>query len=209
MRNELIFGVIFLVSLGSILILNNKKSDSQDIIDLDNLRVATFAGGCFWCMEASFEAIDGVIEAISGYAGGRFENPSYEQVIRGQTGHLESVQVYYDPDLVSYEELLEVFWRRIDPTDSEGQFVDKGSQYQTAIFYHDDEQKSLAEINKEQLESSGIFDNPIVTEIRPYTTFYKAEEYHQDYYKKNVLRYKTYAELSGREDFFEKYWETK
>jgi methionine-S-sulfoxide reductase len=209
MKNEVVFGAILLVALGSWIFLNNRQSESQTNIDFESLKVATFAGGCFWCMEASFEAREGVIEAISGYSGGTTENPSYEQVTQGLSGHLEAVQVYYDPELVSYEELLEIFWRNIDPTDNEGQFADKGSQYRTAIFYHDNEQKNSAEIAKDQLESSGIFNKPIITEIRPYSTFYKAEEYHQDYYMKNVLRYNTYKKLSGREDFFDKYWKPK
>jgi peptide methionine sulfoxide reductase msrA/msrB len=209
MRNELVLGAIILVALGSWMILNPKKADSVEEVDFENLKVATLAGGCFWCIEASFEAQEGVAEAISGYSGGTVENPTYAQVTSGQTGHLEAVQVYYDPTIVSYEELLEVFWRNIDPTDNEGQFADKGPQYRTAIFYHDEEQKVLAEEEKDQLESSGIFDKPIVTEIRPYKTFYQAEDYHQDYYKKNVLRYNTYKELSGRPDFFEKYWNNK
>ena len=209
MRNEFVLGAIVLVALGSWMILNQKKADSIDEVDFENLKVATFAGGCFWCIEASFEAREGVVEAISGYAGGTVENPTYAQVTSGQTGHLEAVQVYYDPEIVSYEELLDIFWRSIDPTDNEGQFADKGSQYRTAIFYHDEEQRVLAEDYKNQLESSGIFDKPLVTEIRTYTTFYQAEEYHQDYYKKNVLRYNTYKELSGRLDFFEKYWNIK
>jgi peptide methionine sulfoxide reductase msrA/msrB len=209
MRNEFVLGAIVFVALGSWMIINQKKTDSVDEVDFENLKVATFAGGCFWCMEASFEAREGVVEAISGYSGGTVENPTYAQVTSGQTGHLEAVQVYYDPERVSYEELLDIFWRSIDPTDNEGQFADKGSQYRTAIFYHDEEQRTLAEENKNQLESSAIFDKPLVTEIRPYIKFYQAEEYHQDYYKKNVLRYKTYEESSGRPDFFKKYWTNK
>ena len=209
MRNEFVLVVIVLVALGSWMILNQKTGASIEEVDFENLEVATFAGGCFWCMEASFEAQEGVVEAISGYTGGTVENPTYAQVTSGQTGHLEAVQVYYDPEMVSYEELIDIFWRSIDPTDNEGQFTDKGSQYRTAVFHHDEEQQSLAERSKDQLDSSGIFEKPIVTEIRLYETFYQAEEYHQDYYKKNVLRYNTYEEGSGRPDFFEKYWDKK
>ena len=209
MRNEFIFGVIVLVTLGSWITLNNKKGDIIEEVDFENLKVATFAGGCFWCMEASFEAREGVEEAISGYTGGTVEDPTYAQVTSGQTGHYEAVQVYYEPEIVSYEVLLDVFWRSIDPTDNEGQFADKGTQYRAAIFYHDEEQRALAEEDKDQLDSSGIFDKPIVTEIHPYITFYQAEEYHQDYYKKNVMGYNSYKELSGRLDFFEKYWNSK
>lgn len=209
MRNEFVLGAVVLVALGSWIAINQKKVDIKDTVDYENLKVATFAGGCFWCMEASFEAREGVVEAISGYTGGTVEHPTYAQVTSGQSGHLEAVQVYFDPEIVNYEELLDVFWRSIDPTDNEGQFTDKGTQYRTAIFYHDEEQRALAEENKNQLVSSDIFDKPIVTEIRPYTTFYQAEDYHQDYYKKNVLRYNSYKEGSGRPDFFEKYWDNK
>lgn len=209
MRNEFVLGAVVLVALGSWIAINQKKVDIKDTVDYENLKVATFAGGCFWCMEASFEAREGVVEAISGYTGGTIEHPTYAQVTSGQSGHLEAVQVYFDPEIVNYEELLDVFWRSIDPTDNEGQFTDKGTQYRTAIFYHDEEQRALAEENKNQLVSSDIFDKPIVTEIRPYTTFYQAEDYHQDYYKKNVLRYNSYKEGSGRPDFFEKYWDNK
>jgi peptide methionine sulfoxide reductase msrA/msrB len=209
MRNEFVLGAVVLVALGSWIAINQKKVDIKDTVDYESLKVATFAGGCFWCMEASFEAREGVVEAISGYTGGTVEHPTYAQVTSGQSGHLEAVQVYFDPEIVNYEELLDVFWRSIDPTDNEGQFTDKGTQYRTAIFYHDEEQRALAEENKNQLVSSDIFDKPIVTEIRPYTTFYQAEDYHQDYYKKNVLRYNSYKEGSGRPDFFEKYWDNK
>ncbi|MFQ5929488.1 MAG: peptide-methionine (S)-S-oxide reductase MsrA, partial [Acidobacteriota bacterium] len=150
--------------------------------------IATWAGGCFWCVEADFEKVAGVTEAISGYAGGDESNPTYEQVSSGRTGHVEAVQVMFDPTQVSYSELLEVFWKHVDPTDNKGQFVDRGGQYRTAIFYHDETQKRLAEKSKKALAASGIFDRPIVTEIRPLKRFYKAEEYHQDYYKNHAIR---------------------
>lgn len=178
----------------------------EEIGDLSDNEVATFAGGCFWCMEAAFEAVDGVTEAISGYTGGTVENPTYQQVSSGSTGHLEAVQVYYDPASVSYNELVDVFWRNINPTDAGGQFVDRGSQYATAIFYHDEEQREVAEASKEALGHSGVFDEPIVTGIIEFSVFYEAEEYHQDYYKKNVLNYKLYSRGSGREDFIEQHW---
>ena len=167
---------------------------------------ATFAGGCFWCVEADFEKVDGVVEAISGYAGGHEQNPTYEQVSSGKTGHVEAVQVVYDPAKVTYKELLDFFWRHIDPTDSDGQFVDRGSQYRTVIFYQNDEQRRLAEKSKERLAESGRFDKPIVTQIIPLKKFYKAEDYHQDYYKKNPLRYKFYRYRSGRDQFLKKVW---
>jgi peptide methionine sulfoxide reductase msrA/msrB len=170
------------------------------------IEMATFAGGCFWCTEADFEKVPGVVKVISGYTGGRKENPSYEEVSSGTTGHVEAVQVYYDPARVSYKELLNWFWRHVDPTDPGGQFVDRGSQYRSAIFYHNEEQKRLAEKSKEALEKSGKFDKPIVTEIIKFDKFYEAEEYHQDYYKKNPLRYKYYRYASGRDQFLEKVW---
>ncbi len=172
----------------------------------DRYERATFAGGCFWCMEKPFEHLKGVKEVISGYTGGDKKNPTYEEVSSGNTGHREAVQVIYDPKEVSYQELLEVFWRQIDPTDPGGQFVDRGSQYTTAIFYHNPEQKKLAEESKRILEESGIFKRPIVTEILPATEFYPAEEYHQDYYKKNPYRYRIYRFGSGRDRFLESVW---
>ena len=167
---------------------------------------ATFAGGCFWCVEADFEKIDGVIEAVSGYTGGTVENPSYEQVSSGTTGHLEAVQVTYDPDKVSYRQLLEVFWRHIDPTDAGGQFVDRGPQYRSAIFYHAQAQKEMAESSKQDLAQSGKFDRPIATEILPLQTFYPAEDYHQDYWRNNPVRYRFYRMGSGRDQFLHQTW---
>ena len=172
----------------------------------DSEAVATFAGGCFWCMEPPFEKLDGVREAVSGYTGGNVENPSYEEVSAGGTGHVEAVQVYYDPSVISYETLLDVFWRQIDPTDDGGQFVDRGDQYLSAIFYQNEEQKKAAMESKEEIEQSGRFDQPIVTSIKEASTFYVAEEYHQDYYKENELRYKFYRKNSGRDQFLDKAW---
>jgi peptide methionine sulfoxide reductase msrA/msrB len=169
-------------------------------------KTAVFAGGCFWCTEADFEKVDGVIEAISGYTGGDLDNPTYKQVAKGGTGHVEAVKVVYDPDKITYEQLLEVLWRHIDPTDGNGQFVDRGSQYRSAIFYANDEEKRLAEASKKKLEASGPFDEPIVTDILPLGRFYPAEEYHQDYYKKNSIRYRWYRYGSGRDQFLEKHW---
>ncbi|HYA91531.1 MAG TPA: peptide-methionine (S)-S-oxide reductase MsrA [Thermodesulfobacteriota bacterium] len=171
-----------------------------------NLQKATFAGGCFWCVESDFEKLPGVVKVISGYTGGNKENPSYEEVSSGTTGHVEAVQVYYDPSKLTYAELLDYFWRHIDPTDAGGQFVDRGSQYRSVIFYHDEEQRRLAEKSKEDLGKSGKFNKPIVTEIIKFTKFYEAEEYHQDYYRKNPLRYKFYRYNSGRDQFLGKVW---
>jgi peptide methionine sulfoxide reductase msrA/msrB len=169
-------------------------------------RTAVFAGGCFWCTEADFEKVPGVIEAVSGYTGGHVPNPSYEQVSAGGTGHVEAVEVTYDPATVGYGQLLSWFWRHIDPTDADGQFVDRGAHYRSAIFYADEEQRRLAEASKEQLAASGRFETPLVTEILPLDTFYRAEEYHQDYYKKNPVRYRFYRFNSGRDQFLEKIW---
>ena len=167
---------------------------------------AVFAGGCFWCTESDFEKVDGVIDAVSGYTGGRVANPSYEQVSAGGTGHVEAVKVIYDPDKVSYAQLIDVFWRHVDPTDRGGQFVDRGSQYRSVIFYSGEEQRQLAEASKKELEQSGRFAKPIVTEILPLGPFYEAEGYHQDYYKKNPIRYNFYRAGSGRDQFLDKVW---
>ena len=175
-------------------------------IDRNELAVATFAGGCFWCMEAAFEGNDGVIDVISGYSGGKEENPTYQEVGSGQTGHLEAIQVYYNPLQTTFKDLVDWFFRNIDPTDDSGQFADKGSQYRTAIFYKNNEEKKVAELAKEELTKSGIFDKPIMTKILSYKNFYTAEEYHQDYYKKNPLSYNRYAKGSGRKDFIEETW---
>ena len=169
-------------------------------------QTAVFAGGCFWCTESDFEKVDGVIEAISGYTGGRQANPTYRQVSGGGTGHIEAVKVVYDPDKVTYEELLEVFWRHVNPTDAGGQFGDRGSQYRSAIFYANEREKRLAEDSKKRLEATGHFDKPIVTDILALGPFYTAEDYHQDYYKKNPIRYKYYRSGSGRDQFLEKEW---
>lgn len=167
---------------------------------------ATFAGGCFWCIEEAFERIDGVIEAVSGYTGGHVENPSYKDVTSGYTGHYEAVEVTFDPLKVSYEDLLNVFWQNIDPTDDGGQFVDRGGQYRTAIFYHNERQKVLAEESKNRLANSGRFNKPIVTKILEAKKFYKAEDYHQDYYKNNKFNYKIYKLNSGRMEYINKFW---
>lgn len=172
-------------------------------------RVAIFAGGCFWCMEPPFENTDGVIDVISGYTGGNIENPTYEQVTSGRTGHYEAVQVTYDPQQVSYEELLDVFWRQIDPTDNGGQFADRGTQYYTAIFYLDEDQRMEAEASRKRLDETGIFDKPVVTAVLPAEPFYRAEEYHQDYSSKNVLHYTRYKVGSGREGFLERTWKDR
>lgn len=167
---------------------------------------AIFAGGCFWCMEPPFEKLDGVHAVVSGYIGGDEQNPTYQAVSAGRTGHAEAVEVRYDPAKISYGELLEVFWRNIDPTDPGGQFVDRGSQYRSGIFYVNEEQRRLAEASRARLADSGRFDQPIVTEIVPATRFYRAEDYHQDYYKQSPVRYKFYRYNSGRDQFLQNIW---
>ncbi len=174
---------------------------------MDKKEKAIFAGGCFWCMEHPFEKLDGVYGVISGYTGGTKKDPSYKEVSSGTTGHAEAVEITYDPGKVSYQTLLDVFWRQIDPTDGGGQFVDRGSSYRAGIYYLNEEQKELAEKSKKALEKSGRFSKPIVTEIVSASTFYPAESYHQDYYKKNPIRYKYYRYGSGRDNFLKKAWQ--
>jgi peptide-methionine (S)-S-oxide reductase len=168
--------------------------------------VATFAGGCFWCMEAPFDDLPGVIATVSGYTGGQQTNPTYDRVSGGGTGHAEAVQVRYDPAKISYEELLKVFWRNVDPLTPNRQFCDGGSQYRSAIFYHDAGQRRLAEQSKAALEQSGRFRQPIVTQLTAAMQFYPAEDYHQDYYRKNPLRYKFYRKSCGRDQRLEELW---
>ncbi len=168
--------------------------------------VAVFAGGCFWCMVTPFDRMEGVKEVVSGYTGGTLEDPTYEDVSSGTSGHLEAVSIRFDPSKISYEKLLEIFWKQIDPMDAGGQFVDRGAQYRTAIFYQNETQKRLAERSRDELARSGRFDRPIVTEILPAARFYPAEDYHQDYYKKNAQRYKYYRHFSGRDLFLGKTW---
>jgi peptide-methionine (S)-S-oxide reductase len=168
---------------------------------------ATFAGGCFWCMEPPYDELEGVISTISGYTGGTKKNPTYEEVSAGTTGHAEAVQITYDPTKIRYEKLLDVFWRNIDPLTANAQFCDSGSQYRSAIFYHDETQKNLAEASKKRLQSR--FKQPIVTEIVRATEFYPAEDYHQDYYKKNPIRYKIYRYGCGRDQRLQTLWGTE
>jgi peptide methionine sulfoxide reductase msrA/msrB len=170
--------------------------------------VATFAGGCFWCVESAFDNVYGVVDAVSGYTGGNEKNPTYEEVSSGSTGHLESVEVTFDPSKVTYDRLLEVFWHQINPTDAGGQFADRGSQYHTVIFYHNEAQREAAERSKKALAATGKYDAPIVTMIVPAKPFYRAEEYHQKYWKKNSVRYKIYRLYSGRTRYLKDLWGT-
>jgi peptide methionine sulfoxide reductase msrA/msrB len=200
----MLVGVLLVVSCQS-----NAMNDTMDKTMTEQpamTQTAVFAGGCFWCTESDFEKVDGVIDAVSGYTGGHVANPTYKQVSSGTTGHIESVKVIYDPSKVTYEQLLDVFWRHVNPTDPGGQFVDRGKQYRSAIFYANDTERMLAEKSKKALAESGQFDKPIVTEILPLGAFYKAEDYHQDYYKTHSFRYKFYRSRSGRDQFLEKAW---
>jgi peptide-methionine (S)-S-oxide reductase len=174
--------------------------------DDKKLEKATFAGGCFWCMEEALDKVEGVVSTTSGYTGGKQKNPTYEDVSAGVTGHAESVEVVYDPAKVGYARLLEVFWRNVDPTTPNAQFCDHGTQYRSAIFYHDEMQKRLAEESKQQLEKTKPFKEPIVTEIVPATAFYPAEEYHQNFYEKNPVRYRVYKYGCGRTKRLEELW---
>jgi peptide methionine sulfoxide reductase msrA/msrB len=185
----------------------SKGTESQYAPDDSGLAVATFAGGCFWCVEAAYEEkVPGVVEAVSGYSGGDEKNPNYQQVSGGRTGHTEAVQVYYDPDTITYEGLLQALWRTANPTDVKGQYVDRGQQYRPAVFYHNEAQKRAAEASVKALEESGRYDHPVKIEVVPFEAFYEAEEYHQDYYKKNPVRYQVYTFNSGRYQFIEKVW---
>jgi peptide methionine sulfoxide reductase msrA/msrB len=191
--------ILFLLVLALLLV-------PQDLLAQAKREKATFAGGCFWCMEHPFDKLDGVVEVVSGYTGGHKVNPTYKEVSSGSTGHVEAIQIVYDPARIGYSKLLDVFWKQIDPTDPGGQFVDRGSQYRTAIFYHSDEQRRLAELSKHQLARSGKFRKPIVTPIVKATTFYRAEDYHQDYYKQCPIEYGAYKRGSGRDQFLRKVW---
>jgi methionine-S-sulfoxide reductase len=167
---------------------------------------ATFAGGCFWCMQPPFDSLTGVVETVVGYSGGKEENPTYEQVWQGRTGHAEAIRVVYDPEKIGYGTLLETFWINIDPTQEDGQFADRGRHYRTAIFYHDDSQKEEALLSKKKLEESGKFKKPVVTSVEKFVSFYRAEEYHQKYYEKKPIHYGNYKRGSGREGFIKRTW---
>ncbi len=206
MRN-IVISLALVVGIGIAIGVSSQADDHAAAPDAGGeLALATFAGGCFWCMEPPYDELDGVVATISGYIGGHKDNPTYHEVSAGGTGHTEAVQVSYDPRKISYERLLEVFWRNIDPTTADRQFCDRGSQYRTGIFYHDDEQKRLAEASKTSLERDKPFAEPVVTEVVPAGTFYPAEDYHQDYYVKNPLRYKFYRFNCGRDARLQELW---
>ena len=200
----LLFGVVILLGQARA----GNEQDSHAMTGA-SIQKATFAGGCFWCMESDFDKVDGVIETISGYAGGHVVNPTYKQVSAGGTGHAESVQVTFDANRVSYAELLDHYWRDIDPTNPRGQFCDNGHQYRTVIFTDNEEQQKIAEQSLKMLEQNKPFREPIVTEIIPLNAFYPAEDYHQDYYRKNPLRYKFYRYTCGRDQRLEELWGKK
>ena len=202
---------IGLIALTSVLpAFTEENADSQNttevVVSDSPLAVATFAGGCFWCVEAAFEKVPGVVEVISGYSGGVEESPTYRQVASGATGHTEAVQIHYDESVISYDGLLETLWRTADPTDNAGQYVDRGKQYRPEIFYHSDLQREAAVRSKQKLSESGRYENPVVIAITPATEFYPAEDYHQDYYKKNPVRYKIYRTGCGRDRRVKKLW---
>lgn len=196
---------VTLVGIGAMAATSDEPADPTENVP-EGAAVATFAGGCFWCTEAAFDETAGVYEAVSGYTGGTVAEPTYEQVVTGTTGHAEAAQIWYDPDVIGYDELLTIYWRTIDPTDAGGQRFDRGPQYRTAIFYHDEEQRQLAEASRDALDESGRFEVPIVTEILEAETFYPAEEYHQDFYKKAPERYEAYVEGSLYDPFLESIW---
>ncbi|NIT12751.1 MAG: peptide-methionine (S)-S-oxide reductase MsrA [Candidatus Dadabacteria bacterium] len=198
----LLTAVLLIYSLPLIL----AGDDKQVVVDLEKYEKATFAGGCFWCVQPPYDKLEGVIKTTVGYTGGKEQNPTYKQVAYGKTSHTESIEIIYDPGVVSYEKLLEVFWMNIDPTDLGGQFVDRGRQYRPEIFYHNENQRIIAETSKAKLNNSGRFEKPVVVPITPASTFWKAEEYHQKYYKKSPVSYYAYRKGSGRDQFIEKHW---
>lgn len=197
---------LFVLVLALLLFSTEFHANKGDKKKMSHLSIATFAGGCFWCLQPAFDATPGVSHTVVGYTGGKTTNPSYAEVSSGRTGHYEAIQLQYDPKIVSYETLITTFWHQIDPTDTEGQFADKGTHYQTAIFYHSKSQEVLAKIAKQKLDKSGQFSKPIATKILPATVFYPAEEEHQKYYQKRTLHYQLYKKGSGRADYIEKTW---
>ncbi|MDR9469171.1 peptide-methionine (R)-S-oxide reductase MsrB [Marinospirillum sp.] len=206
-RNLLLVSAVVVLLLVGFQLGAVSNNNSKYAPDDPDLAVATFAGGCFWCVEEYYEEkVPGVVEAVSGYSGGKEKNPTYEAVASGRTGHTEAVQVYYDPEEMTYAGLLQGLWRTANPTDAEGQYVDRGRQYRPAIFYHDQEQKRAAEASVKALQESGRYEDPVVIEIVPFEAFYVAEKYHQDYHQKNPVRYKFYTFNSGRYQFIEEVW---
>ncbi len=206
--NKLLIIVLFLITIGQMNIVYAGNGSKDSNMHSKNLEKATFAGGCFWCMQHPFDELTGVVLTAVGYTGGQKGNPTYEEVCAGKTGHAEAIEIQYDSSQITYSRLLDSFWKNIDPTTLNKQFADVGTQYRTAIFYHNEKQKQLAETSKEEMDMSGIYDKSIVTEITKASTFYKAEEYHQKYYEKCPVRYKLYKSGSGRNQYLENIWET-
>lgn len=176
---------------------------------MGDVKKAVFAGGCFWCMVQPFDSLPGIQSVISGFTGGHVENPTYNEVVRGGTGHTEAVLITYEPDKITYEELVEIYWRQTDPTDASGQFADRGDSYRPVIYYSTAEEQAIAEKSKQNLQENGPFKEPIVTSIEPIQPFYAAEEYHQDFYKKESVHYKRYSVGSGRVGFLDQHWGNK
>ncbi|MCP4186457.1 MAG: peptide-methionine (R)-S-oxide reductase MsrB [Gammaproteobacteria bacterium] len=206
-RNTISFISVMLVAGLAFMRLNAEQVPTMEAMQDDKgLAVATFAGGCFWCIESGFEKLPGVDDAVSGYTAGELENPTYKQVSRGGTGHTEAVQVHYDPTVISYNDLLEGFWRQFDPTDGEGSFVDRGSQYRPGVYYNNIAEKKAVEASIAKYEASGQYDKSFAVEVAPLDVFYPAEDYHQDYHVKNPIRYKYYRFGSGRDQYLEKFW---
>jgi peptide methionine sulfoxide reductase msrA/msrB len=204
-----VLSIFVLSACSSPAIEDEMTGESLDFTSLEerkDLSKATFAAGCFWCVEHPFQPLDGVVEVISGFSGGEEVDPTYEQASSGSTGHTEAVQIYFKADQVSYEELLEVFWRQVDPTDTEGQFVDRGRQYRPALFYRAEEEKALIDQSIQILTDAEVYDDPITLEVTPFTSFYPAEDYHQDYADMNPVRYNYYRSRSGRDDFLDSVW---
>lgn len=212
MKKQKFIAIAVFIVLAILSIINEGQKNNledkvvQGFVDSGERETITLAGGCFWCMEAYFQERFGVVDVFSGFAGGSEEDASYLKVVEGQTGHREAVQVIYDPRSISTKEIIDEYWTQFDPTDNGGSFADRGFQYTTAIFYHNDEQKQIAQESKKRLEDSGLFNEPIATQILPFTTFFEAEEYHQDYYKKASSHYERYKKASGREGFIEETW---
>jgi len=200
--------IIILITLSILLISCTKETIEEETVtkQTKDAEIATFAGGCFWCIEHPIEKLNGVLDAVSGYTGGSEESPTYREVAGGKTSHAEAVRVTFDPSIISYETLLQVFWRQIDPTDPGGQFADRGLQYRSEIFYHNVKQKQLAEASKKEMDESGRFDKPIVTKITKVSAFYEAEEYHQNYAERNPIRYNFYKSASGRTGYLKSIW---
>ncbi len=215
MKSKIMFSTILSTLIALIISAcgSNTQSESlnayEETMQMDlpaNTQLATFAGGCFWCVERPFEGIDGVYSVTSGYSGGKEKNPTYNEVASGRTSHRESIQIAFDPEVISYSELVDIFWKTYDPTDVGGSFYDRGTQYESAIFFHNSEQKRVAEASKKALDKSGRFNKKVATPIIKFTNFYPAEDYHQDYYKKNPTEYYAYYKGSGREAFIKNHW---